>query len=559
MPNTVLLTHHHRDTCRAVGEWLAAKVQVRAAKGSEPWLAREKVAKFWKDTIPLRSSDTAYFVVPKGFDGIECTLADGAAVELGGFKVRVVATPGHSPDHVAFAVAKGNAEPLVFCGDAVTNAGKLWTPFTTDWDHWTDKGLKPAAASLRKLAALRPADLFPARGAPVTENVPAVLENAAKDVDEVGFLKSFERFTNRLGNPPQYDFLVPKEQVGSNGSQPWAKVSPHLWITGNTYVLASKDNAACLVLDPWGDRSVKQVEQLRAAEKVGPIEIVAFSHAHYDHFDGVYTLPGRDGYKVWGLDTVAAPLREPFRFRAPFLDARPIAFDKVLKDGESATWREYTLTFHSLPGQTAYTCGIEATIDGKRCYFTADNFFHQNHYSGSGGWMGLNSSSPAVYARSAQKVLDAAPDWVLAEHGGPYRFHAEDYRRRVQWGEAAARAANAVCPTGQHLDDWNPHRVSVEPIRVEARPGATVEATVRLTNWSTSRAALANVTIQGRGVFPDQTVKLEAPIRGIKSETLRVTLPMDIPAGRHVFAVVPLDSQGRDYADPFLAIDVVND
>ena len=36
---------------------------------------------------------------------------------------------------------------------------------------------------------------------------------------------------------------------------------------------------------------------------------------------------------MWGLDTVAGPLKEPFRFRAPFLDERPIRFTKELKEG----------------------------------------------------------------------------------------------------------------------------------------------------------------------------------------------------------------------------------
>ena len=43
--------------------------------------------------------------------------------------------------------------------------------------------------------------------------------------------------------------------------------------------------------------------------------------------------------------------------------------------------------------------------------------------------------SPLPYAASAQKVLNASPDWVLAEHGGPFEFNAEDFRRRVR-GEA---------------------------------------------------------------------------------------------------------------------------
>ena len=292
-------------------------------------------------------------------------------------------------------------------------------------------------------------------------------------------------------------------------------MSDHLWITGNTYVVKAASSNAVLVLDPWGQRSVDQVAKLLKDENLGPVEVVAFSHAHYDHFDGVYTLPGK--YAVWALDTVAEPLAEPYRYRAPFLDPRPIKFDCTFRDGETVAWGGYTFTFHHLPGQTWFTAALEATIDGKRCLFTADNFFHREQYSGSGGWMGLNRSSPATYAASAKKVLDLRPEWVLAEHGGPYVFDAEDYRRRVAWGEAAAKACDAISPTGRHAVDWNPHQLAVVPVRVSAKPGATVRV---------------------RRESPGQTDP--DPIR----------LPADIKPGRHVFVM------GPDRSDVTLVVDV---
>ena len=57
---------------------------------------------------------------------------------------------------------------------------------------------------------------------------------------------------------------------------------------------------------------------------------------------------------------------------------------------------------------------------------------------------------PAVYGQSAQKILDMNPEWILAEHGGPYVFNAEDYRRRVLWGQSAAKACDALCVSGDH-------------------------------------------------------------------------------------------------------------
>src|SRR5262249_53655573 len=461
----VLLTHHHRDSCAAAAKFLATGVPVSAAKASAEWLTPAGVAKYWKESIPLRGSRTAYLVLPAGLDGIDCSLADGDTIRWRGWSVAVVATPGHAMDHMAYLArkAEGDGPALLFCGDAWAGPGKLWSPYTTDWDHWTDQGLKPAAASLRKLAALKPAALCPAHGPVVTKGAADALLQTAAAVEQVGFLKSLEGFAKqRLGDARRYAFLGPG-QAESNGSKPWSRLSEHLWITGNTYVLTSK-TGACLVVDPWDKRSADQVVKLRADQKLGPVEVVMFSHAHYDHYDGVYHLPDRDTFEVWTLDRVAPPIAEPLRWRAPFLAARPGRIDRKPMDGETLAWREYRFRFHHLPGQSAFSMGVEAVIDGKKCFFTADNFFHQDMFSGSGGWMGLNRSFPLPYAASAKMVLDAAPDWVLAEHGGPFEFVAEDWRRRVQWGEACAKAADAICLSGNHRKDWNPHPIHAEPV-----------------------------------------------------------------------------------------------
>jgi hypothetical protein len=78
-------------------------------------------------------------------------------------------------------------------------------------------------------------------------------------------------------------------------------------------------------------------------------------------------------------------------------------------------------------------------------------------------------------------VLEIRPDVILAEHGGPYMFDTEDYRRRVKWGEAAGKACDALSISGDHLRDWSPLLLSVEPTAVTVRPGEAKTITLRVT------------------------------------------------------------------------------
>jgi hypothetical protein len=169
--------------------------------------------------------------------------------------------------------------------------------------------------------------------------------------------------------------------------------------------------------------------------------------------------------------------------------------------------------------------------------------------------MGLNRSSPLPYAASAQKVLDIGPEWVLAEHGGPFEFNTEDFKRRVKWGEEGGKAADAMCVSGNHRLDWDPHRVHVEPVIQKAKPGATLKGTLVVSNPLAMKVKVL-VTLEGRGLTPDQTWTVEVSTKGSERVPVTMTLTEKTPIGRQVFVMATRQDGEPEGSDAFVAVDV---
>jgi hydroxyacylglutathione hydrolase len=101
----ILLTHTHFDHVGAVAP-------VARATGAEVWVPE-------KEAFVL--ADIMSFVPWPGFGPFESydaehTLAGGERLELAGFEIDVLSTPGHSPGHVTFSIPD---EQVIFSGDVL--------------------------------------------------------------------------------------------------------------------------------------------------------------------------------------------------------------------------------------------------------------------------------------------------------------------------------------------------------------------------------------------------------------------------------------------------------
>ena len=106
-------------------------------------------------------------------------LADGDQVSVGDGTLRVVHTPGHSPDHLCFYDERGGS---LWSGDLVVYGGSVVIPVSRGGN------LSQYLASLRRVKELNPSRMLPAHGHPIEEPLnllQSYLEHRQRREDQV--------------------------------------------------------------------------------------------------------------------------------------------------------------------------------------------------------------------------------------------------------------------------------------------------------------------------------------------------------------------------------------
>lgn len=151
----ILITHRHRDHC-TLAKALSIKTgaPVMAAPGPDHAHAPAHAA-----SEPVAIEEDA----DDSFRPDEL-LSDGQQIDLGDMALRVLATPGHSQDHLCFAL---DALDGLFCGDHIMG-------WSTTVIAPPDGHMGAYMASLRRVQAEGFKVLWPTHGAPVTDPGPFI-------------------------------------------------------------------------------------------------------------------------------------------------------------------------------------------------------------------------------------------------------------------------------------------------------------------------------------------------------------------------------------------------
>jgi len=219
----------------------------------------------------------------------------------------------------------------------------------------------------------------------------------------------------------------------------WRQPFDALRIVGNVYYVGTRGLSSFLIVTPAGgiiidSGEAESVPFIRASvEKLGfrlsDVKILLTGHAHFDHVGGHADLQRLTGAKVMVMDADRAALETGVDRSALGAQGwKPVAIDRVLKDGDTVTLGGNTLTAHLTPGHTqgCTTWTMEAAQDGKKyqlafvCSVTINDGVH----------LVGNTRVPAIaehYKQAFAVLHGIKADVFVAQHGSV--FGLEDKAR----------------------------------------------------------------------------------------------------------------------------------
>ncbi len=195
-PEHILLTHNHLDHSGMAGVfqrefgskvWIHKNDMSLLAKGVSIGASMEVLVNTWKklgmddELIKWAHQRVGEFnrttlPVPESTIPIEC---DGM-LDIPGFNIRVVHTPGHTPGSCSFIEEKRN---IIFTGDTLLPLG-LKTPLPSLQIGERPGVLKTFLSSLVKLHGIKPSAVFPGHGEPF-KDLSLKIEEIFKEVEEL--------------------------------------------------------------------------------------------------------------------------------------------------------------------------------------------------------------------------------------------------------------------------------------------------------------------------------------------------------------------------------------
>lgn len=546
----ICLTQHRRPN--ALGAYPFAEeqgAQVIVSEKDRPLFDNvEAYWNNWRNRWRLYHFQPGPQVLPRRL-AVARTVKEGDSLEWRGVTLRVLETPGATEGAVSYCVDV-DGKRLAFIGDVMCGSGQVWDLYSLQkgfrkvGDYHGFLGMRePLIESLHKLAAATPDLAIPSHG----DLMDDVARAAATLEDRLNVLYRNYASISSLNHyfPVQFEDLK-----DDPARMPRAEQSaPPAWVRRVAYTsyAVMADSGDALLIDCGRDTVLAKLDEWEKDGMLKSIEGCWVTHYHDDHVDSLSRLP-MGSCPIMADARMAEILEHPHRYVLPCIAPTPVPVARKTADGESWTWREFTLTAFHFPGQTLYHGGLLVEGHGAKVFFAGD----------SGAPTGLDDYCAANRnflgdGRGFRRCLDiwraTQPDYVINQHQGEaFRFTESQLSYMEQTLVAREAIVKAITPWDEADFALDEHWVRTYPYEQEAAAGDSVTLQVHVTNHSNAPAHFAVKPVLPPGWSWDpsaSTTSTELPARtdgwlnpvGARPDahvSVSIRVPHDAPAGLYV-------------------------
>ena len=483
--DTILFTHHHRDSTSGVTMLAQSKTRIGAPAAERPWF--EAVETFWDDP---QMRWHLYNVHPHNLmlaESIRLHAAYGAGDQLQWEEatITVFATPGHTDGSLAYQVDV-DGQRFIFCGDTIYAPGQLWDLYSLQKQDQTSTDYhgflgdrKRLLQSLDQLVAQQPAALIPTHGVIMHEPALAVAQLRQ------GIEQAYDRYV-AIAALRHYFPWVFTEFAGRADHMPIRPGKPvpdFLRHFGTTWMIIAA-NGEALVMDCGSPAIVKTLQQCQADGEITQVTACWVTHYHDDHVDAMPEFQAAFPCPTYAVDVVADVVEAPRAFRLACISPAVTRIDHRTREGERWTWNEFQLTAYTFPGQTYYHGGLLVEGRGLRLFFAGDSFTMagiDDYCMGNRNLLGANVG----YDRCLALISELQPTHIFNCHVmDAFDFTAEEIRfmrANLAERETLYTALVAWDHANYGLDE---HWVRCYPYEQDVVAGQLVKLRVEFTNHS---------------------------------------------------------------------------
>lgn len=488
----VLHTHFHRDQCTgsvelknsgtkiAIGnlekDYLQPLVIQSPINTEEKYLLRDDLANYGSRMEPFQKP------------GVDRGLSEGDMITWNQYKIRCIATPGHTKGSVSYLLEVDD-KIVVFSGDLIMDGGYVRDLYSMQWIYLQNPGIDSSIVSLEKISSIQPDLLLPSHGRSIKQPLP-----------DLRLLKSrLELVQRSLGT----------QRAGRWNWSNFIQVSDHvIQDCGSTSQLIISESGEALLFDCGKEFTAERLAEAKQKFGIKRISVIIPSHWHYDHIDGIPALAKSEGAEIWVWDKLKEHVESPDNFLTTCWTGTTFKADRVLSEGESFDWGGYSFGVFHNPVHMEEQMGLSAMVDGIRFYLVADGsslsragFMRSSiHcYNGISTYTGL--------IKTAQSFYEADPYICLAAHSNAFALHKDARHEFREWAMSTSDAILNILPPGRSEIGFNPYWCSFYPAKMTLKRSEEGEIVLRIKNKE-SHPVKGSIWLKSTGdiVFADRTI-----------------------------------------------------